>query len=77
MPQTSLYALGAYFALGCPDARTLGYSMLFNSLALPFVANFAAGAIAGISEILTFYPLGESHRSEAHTSTPDGRTQMS
>ncbi|KAJ7157980.1 mitochondrial carrier domain-containing protein [Mycena crocata] len=26
---------------------------------LPFVANFAAGAIAGISEILTFYPLGE------------------
>ncbi|KAJ7222110.1 mitochondrial carrier domain-containing protein [Mycena pura] len=25
---------------------------------LPFVANFAAGAIAGISEILTFYPLG-------------------
>ena len=27
--------------------------------ALPFVANFAAGAIAGISEILTFYPLGE------------------
>ena len=26
--------------------------------ALPFVANFAAGAIAGISEILTFYPLG-------------------
>lgn len=27
--------------------------------ALPFVANFTAGAIAGISEILTFYPLGE------------------
>ncbi|TFK32952.1 mitochondrial carrier domain-containing protein [Crucibulum laeve] len=26
---------------------------------LPFVANFAAGAIAGVSEILTFYPLGE------------------
>ncbi|KAJ7255094.1 mitochondrial carrier [Mycena haematopus] len=26
---------------------------------LPFVANFAAGAIAGISEILTFYPLGK------------------
>ncbi|KAF5338802.1 hypothetical protein D9758_012096 [Tetrapyrgos nigripes] len=25
---------------------------------LPFAANFAAGAIAGISEILTFYPLG-------------------
>lgn len=25
--------------------------------ALPFVANFAAGAIAGVSEILTFYPL--------------------
>ncbi|KAJ6620443.1 mitochondrial carrier domain-containing protein [Mycena sp. CBHHK59/15] len=25
---------------------------------LPFIANFAAGAIAGISEILTFYPLG-------------------
>jgi len=24
---------------------------------LPFMANFAAGAIAGISEILTFYPL--------------------
>ncbi|GJJ14002.1 hypothetical protein Clacol_008259 [Clathrus columnatus] len=24
---------------------------------LPFVANFAAGAIAGVSEILTFYPL--------------------
>ena len=31
----------------------------FRSLALPFVANFAAGAIAGVSEILTFYPLGE------------------
>ena len=30
--------------------------------ALPFAANFAAGAIAGISEILTFYPLGESQR---------------
>ncbi|KAF7323618.1 ODC2-mitochondrial 2-oxodicarboxylate carrier [Mycena kentingensis (nom. inval.)] len=27
---------------------------------LPFIANFAAGAIAGISEILTFYPLGAS-----------------
>jgi len=27
-------------------------------IALPFIANFAAGAIAGISEILTFYPLG-------------------
>lgn len=27
-------------------------------LALPFVATFTAGAIAGISEILTFYPLG-------------------
>lgn len=26
---------------------------------LPFIANFTAGAIAGISEILTFYPLGE------------------
>ncbi|KAK0200479.1 mitochondrial carrier domain-containing protein [Desarmillaria ectypa] len=25
--------------------------------ALPFAANFAAGAIAGVSEILTFYPL--------------------
>jgi len=24
---------------------------------LPFVYNFVAGAIAGISEILTFYPL--------------------
>ena len=29
-------------------------------LALPFIANFAAGAIAGISEILTFYPLGKT-----------------
>jgi hypothetical protein len=28
-------------------------------IALPFIANFAAGAIAGVSEILTFYPLGE------------------
>lgn len=28
-------------------------------LALPFAATFAAGAIAGVSEILTFYPLGE------------------
>lgn len=28
-------------------------------LALPFAANFVAGAIAGVSEILTFYPLGE------------------
>jgi hypothetical protein len=27
--------------------------------ALPFAATFAAGAIAGISEILTFYPLGK------------------
>ncbi|KAL5498235.1 hypothetical protein ACEPAH_2375 [Sanghuangporus vaninii] len=27
---------------------------------LPFIANFTAGAIAGISEILTFYPLGKS-----------------
>jgi hypothetical protein len=27
--------------------------------ALPFIANFIAGAIAGISEIVTFYPLGE------------------
>jgi hypothetical protein len=27
---------------------------------LPFYATFTAGAIAGISEILTFYPLGES-----------------
>jgi solute carrier family 25 2-oxodicarboxylate transporter 21 len=26
---------------------------------LPFYATFTAGAIAGISEILTFYPLGE------------------
>ncbi len=26
-------------------------------IALPFIANFAAGAIAGISEILVFYPL--------------------
>jgi hypothetical protein len=26
--------------------------------ALPFIANFTAGAIAGVSEILTFYPLG-------------------
>ncbi|KAF8339297.1 mitochondrial carrier [Amanita rubescens] len=25
---------------------------------LPFIANFTAGAIAGVSEILTFYPLG-------------------
>jgi len=24
---------------------------------LPFIANFTAGAIAGVSEILTFYPL--------------------
>ena len=31
------------------------------TVALPFIANFTAGAIAGISEILTFYPLGESH----------------
>ena len=31
---------------------------LIYLLALPFVANFTAGAIAGISEILTFYPLG-------------------
>jgi hypothetical protein len=27
--------------------------------ALPFIATFTAGAIAGVSEILTFYPLGE------------------
>ncbi|KAI3609763.1 putative odc2-mitochondrial 2-oxodicarboxylate carrier [Moniliophthora roreri] len=27
---------------------------------LPFIANFAAGAIAGVSEILTFYPLGQN-----------------
>jgi hypothetical protein len=31
-----------------------------NDLALPFIATFAAGAIAGVSEILTFYPLGEN-----------------
>jgi hypothetical protein len=31
---------------------------LFSILALPFYATFAAGAIAGVSEILTFYPLG-------------------
>ena len=36
-------------------------------IALPFVANFAAGAIAGISEILTFYPLGEIQQSCAVT----------
>ncbi|KAJ4490473.1 mitochondrial carrier domain-containing protein [Lentinula aciculospora] len=29
----------------------------FIPKALPFFANFAAGAIAGVSEILTFYPL--------------------
>ena len=29
-----------------------------NRPALPFIATFAAGAIAGVSEILTFYPLG-------------------
>lgn len=38
--------------------RKLFFSYILLS-ALPFVANFAAGAIAGISEILTFYPLGE------------------
>lgn len=27
------------------------------SIALPFWANFVAGAIAGVTEILTFYPL--------------------
>lgn len=32
---------------------------LVISSALPFIANFTAGAIAGVSEILTFYPLGE------------------
>lgn len=30
--------------------------------ALPFIANFTAGAIAGVSEILTFYPLGDYDR---------------
>jgi hypothetical protein len=32
--------------------------LIRKHVALPFIANFAAGAIAGISEILTFYPLG-------------------
>jgi hypothetical protein len=31
---------------------------LFSILALPFYVTFTAGAIAGVSEILTFYPLG-------------------
>ena len=30
----------------------------FCILALPFYVTFTAGAIAGVSEILTFYPLG-------------------
>jgi hypothetical protein len=30
----------------------------FHTLALPFYVTFTAGAIAGVSEILTFYPLG-------------------
>ncbi|KAL5520393.1 hypothetical protein ACEPAG_9617 [Sanghuangporus baumii] len=34
---------------------------------LPFIANFTAGAIAGISEILTFYPLGKSLPCLAYT----------
>lgn len=38
------------------------FSMITHSLLLfaelPFIATFIAGAIAGISEILTFYPLG-------------------
>ncbi|KAL1699036.1 mitochondrial carrier domain-containing protein [Schizophyllum commune] len=34
---------------------------------LPFIANFAAGAIAGISEILTFYPLGVKTRLQLAT----------
>ena len=32
--------------------------VLLLGVALPFIANFTAGAIAGVSEILTFYPLG-------------------
>jgi hypothetical protein len=28
--------------------------------ALPFAANFVAGAIAGVTEVVTFYPLGQS-----------------
>ena len=32
--------------------------VLLLGIALPFIANFTAGAIAGVSEILTFYPLG-------------------
>jgi len=39
----------------------LGCLLIGWFVALPFIANFAAGAIAGVSEILTFYPLGESH----------------
>ncbi|KAF9493064.1 hypothetical protein BDN71DRAFT_1156467 [Pleurotus eryngii] len=46
-----------------PKAYAISASLVVShvdgdvGIALPFIANFAAGAIAGISEILVFYPL--------------------
>jgi hypothetical protein len=41
-----------------PIRRFNPLTHLFCVLALPFYVTFTAGAIAGVSEILTFYPLG-------------------
>lgn len=41
------------------NCNSPSYAIFSRLVALPFAVTFAAGAIAGISEILTFYPLGE------------------
>ena len=53
-PQTKESVCSIYLCLLSRSPNTYPF------VALPFSANFAAGAIAGISEILTFYPLGMS-----------------
>ncbi|KAF9050886.1 mitochondrial carrier [Hymenopellis radicata] len=42
---------------------------------LPFIANFAAGAIAGVSEILTFYPLGTCGYVKTRMQLETGKSQ--
>jgi hypothetical protein len=44
--------------ISSPSRRFNPLTHLFCILALPFYITFTAGAIAGVSEILTFYPLG-------------------
>ncbi|KAJ7085413.1 mitochondrial carrier domain-containing protein [Mycena belliarum] len=42
---------------------------------LPFIANFTAGAIAGISEILTFYPLDVLRQVKTRMQLETGKSQ--